>query len=195
MTFRTRHLVIDPVMPADLADIHSISVLDENWLEWIYRGTSVSPNDVGARLYQPNVLTQVVARSPKSGQIGAHLLAYEAHRLHAKVAIVAKPAWHRTGLPAEAFAFFMDYLFYNWPFRKLYVEMLSPQWQRQRSLQRFFEVEGWLSEHEFYAGRYVDLVIAACTRERFDLEATRLRHLWASTSFSPNLGIRETLQT
>ncbi|HQZ35489.1 MAG TPA: hypothetical protein PK020_13775 [Ilumatobacteraceae bacterium] len=178
-TLRSKNLVYDPVRPDDIEAIYELSVEGTNWTRWIFRGGNVSPSDVAARVFQPGVLTQMVARSHIDGTIGAHLIAYEAQRYHVKVGIVTSTAWQLTGLPVESMLFFMDFLFSNWPFRKLYIEMLGSEWERQHSLSRVFEVEGRLSEHDYFNGRFDDLVIGACSRDRFvrDTAALRARYL------------------
>ena len=172
---RSKNLTYDPVRPGDIDAIYELGVQGTNWTRWIFRGGNVSPSDVAARVFQPGVLTQMVARSQANPAIGAHLIAYEAQRNHAKVGIVASEAWQMTGKPVEAMWFFMDFVFGNWPFRKLYVEMMGSEWDRQHSLRRVFEVEGRLSEHEYFNGRFDDLIIGACTRQRFFRETADLR--------------------
>jgi len=172
---RSKNLTYEPVRPADIEAIYELSVEGTNWTRWIFRGGNVSPSDVAARVFQPGVLTQVVARSHSGGAIGAHLIAYEAQRYHVKVGIVTSGTWQLTGLPVEAMLFFMDFLFGNWPFRKLYIEMMGSEWERQHSLGRVFEVEGRLSQHDYYNGQFDDLVIGACSRDRFLRETTALR--------------------
>lgn len=171
---RSRNLLYFPVRPGDVDEVYELSVEGANWLRWIFRGGNVSPADVASRIFQPGVLTQMVARTEDNGAIGAHLIAYEAQRNHAKVGVVASQAWHMTGKPVEAMLFFLTFLFDNWPFRKLYVEMLGSEWERQHSLARFFEVEGRLIEHDYSNGRFDDLIIGACHRDSFIQESKAL---------------------
>ncbi len=69
------------------------------------------------------------------------------------------------GWPLEAGVLFCNYLFKNFNFRKLYVEVPGFNFgQLERGLGRFFEEEGRLSEHDYYDGRYWDLVIMTLDR-------------------------------
>jgi hypothetical protein len=72
----------------------------------------------------------------------------------------------------------MDFLFLNNPLRKIYIEMIESEWRLQNRLGEFFSVEGVLKEHEFVAGRFESLVIAACTRQNFYRAVSGIRSIW-----------------
>jgi hypothetical protein len=125
----------------------------------------------------PGVLTQMVVRT-QAGRCIGHLMGYEGGGHHMKIAVLGDEAVQRSGLLGEATCCFMDFLFINGPLRKIYIEMLKPEFDKQSSLERLFTVEGTLLGHEFYMGKYADLVIASCTRDHFYDYTSRIRSLW-----------------
>ena len=176
--FNTRHLSLSPLSNDDIPEAYALAMDGTNWIRWILRGSTNSISDYAARLFSPNILSQMVARTRSDGTLVAHVLAYEGTKSHVKVAIVSSASDRRLGMPGEAFGCFIDFLFMNFPIRKVYVEMLEPEWERQHHLGRLFGVEGALREHEYYGGRWVDLIIASSFREQFYSAIGNLRPLW-----------------
>lgn len=192
MTFlATRHLSIDPVRASDFPDIYSMATSGDNWTRWIMRGGSTNYTDFCARLSGPMIGSQALARTRSSGVPVAHLICYESGRHHAKFGMVVAPGFQRTGLGFEAAGCFIDFLFLNFGYRKLYVEMIDIEWQRTSRLQDVFKVEGVLTEHEFFAGKYRDLVIASCTMVEYHSFTKNLRPLWAGALVKAGLLVQE----
>ena len=84
-----------------------------------------------------------------------------------------------TGIGMEASFLFVNYLFTNWNFRKIYVEAPSFVLEYYKSaLGRVFVEEGRLREHEYFGGRYWDKLICAIWRHDWDeLQARGLRYV------------------
>lgn len=73
---------------------------------------------------------------------------------------------------------FIEYLFSEFPMRKIYAESTAPAFAGFSSgVGRLFEVEGRLRAHEWHDGEYQDSIIAALTREVWQRSATRDRLL------------------
>ena len=131
---RTRHLSMHPVTSNDLPELYDLAIDGANCVRWILRGSSASLSDFAARIFNPSVVSQMVARSGSDGRAIAHCIAYEGSRHHVKVGVVAAETGRPTGLAAEAMGCFMDFLFLNYPYQKIYIEMLE---QRSRIRRHF----------------------------------------------------------
>ena len=79
-----------------------------------------------------------------------------------------------SGIGVEAAVLFINYLFTNWSFRKVYAE--APEFTMNAlgsGLHRYFEREGTLREHRYYAGKYWDEHILAVYRNGWEATARR----------------------
>jgi acyl carrier protein len=85
---------------------------------------------------------------------------------YAYIGMIMDPAYVATGLGAEASVLFVNWIFTNFSYRKLYSEALDYTVESfQSSVGRFFHEEGVLRAHEYYQGRYWDLHILALYRD------------------------------
>ncbi len=154
-----------------LGFLHQLACDPEIGPRWKYRGTTPSPEQVWKDCHE-GVLCTFTITLAGDRPIGL-VSAYGASRAgYCYVATVLCPSFVGSGLGLLSTAMFLDYLFANFPLRKIYLEIgaynLS---QMVNLLNRFFDFEGKLAEHEYFSGRYHDLLIFSMTRERF--EATR----------------------
>lgn len=70
--------------------------------------------------------------------------------------------------PMEGLRLMIEFVFYAFPIRKLYAEVLEPNLEQfGRGFPRLLEEEGRLKEHAFVGGTYVDQVILSLTRSRW----------------------------
>lgn len=77
--------------------------------------------------------------------------------------------YHRKVWPMEGILMFVDYLFKNWNFRKIYAE--TPEFSASQFASgagSLFVEEGRLSQHQFHQGKYWDYITYALTRERWE---------------------------
>jgi RimJ/RimL family protein N-acetyltransferase len=64
---------------------------------------------------------------------------------------------------------FLEFVFSRWAFRKLYAEIPGYNWSQFASgAANFFEVEGTLTDHDFFDGQYWDLRIVSIRREQWE---------------------------
>ena len=110
-----------------------------------------------------------------------HVVAFNAnmrHR-HVHVAMVVRPDRVGRSWALEGAQLFIDYLFANWDFRKVYAEVVDFNLAQFGSMVDLavFDIEGRLTEHEYYGGRYWDVVVVALRRERWNelMDAGRAR--------------------
>jgi RimJ/RimL family protein N-acetyltransferase len=86
------------------------------------------------RRFHQGVFAQFVPILKRTGQPFGHLLAYQADPSNGHVCIggATEARLHRTGYPIEAFVILLKYLFVNWNFRKIYVDL--PEYNREQIL-------------------------------------------------------------
>jgi len=168
-------------MPTDYEFVSALEHADGYLQQYRQRAITAPPEHFAGSLWG-GVLVQFIAESLHSDSspypIGV-AVAYNAdHRNgHARFATLVRPELLGCGWPLEATELLVDYLFLNFPFRKLYADSLGPNLSQYLSAaSSLFAVEGRLVDHEFLGGEYVDLVTLALYRETWQVrrESTRV---------------------
>lgn len=96
---------------------------------------------------------------------------------------------HSTGAGIESCVLFIDWLFANYPFRKIYAESLDFNFEQfAKGDGRYFTVEGRLTNHELHNGRFCDNIIMAFERDHFRTNGSRLAARLRHTAFSTTMG-------
>jgi RimJ/RimL family protein N-acetyltransferase len=175
-----RRVYLRPVTDADYGFLFALSTDEATGFRWRFRGETPSPETFAHGIWH-NVIAQFIVCSIATDEPVGHVLAFNAnlrHR-HAQIAMVVRPDRAGRSWALEGAELFIDYVFANWEFRKLYAEVVDfnlPQFSSITDLP-MFEVEGRLREHEYYRGRYWDVLIIALRRERWQeyTEAGRAR--------------------
>jgi RimJ/RimL family protein N-acetyltransferase len=175
-----RHVRLRPITPADYDYLYELETNELLTWRWRHRATTPRPEHFVDMLWQ-SILAQFVIEHRETKQRLGRVLAYEANDRNGwcHFAIVADPSLNRSGWILEAMALFLNYLFRNWNFRKLYAE--SPEFAFDdiaSGAGSAFRIEGRLKDHEWFDGRYWDLLLLAMYREDFDqgLGARIVRH-------------------
>lgn len=165
-----------PVNQADYGYLYDLSLMPENSARWRYRGTSPSPEQFVSDLWN-GTLSQflIELREPRT-PVGL-TVAYNADLANGTLylGVLIDPAFHKKSWPLEGVLLFVDYLFRNWPLRKVYAE--APEFSAlafASGSQHLFVEEGRLREHQFFQGRYWDYVYFAVTRECWESRGRRL---------------------
>ncbi len=159
-----------PVNQADYAYLYDLSLMPENSARWRYRGTSPSPEQFVADLWSGTLAQFLIeAREPRAR--AGLTVAYNADLANGTVflGVLIEPALHKKSWPLEGVFLFVDYLFRNWPLRKVYAE--APEFSAlafASGNKNLFVEEGRLREHQFFQDRYWDYVYLAVTRERWE---------------------------
>lgn len=154
---------LTPIQESDLDFLHALAIHPETGYRWRYRGNPPSQQDFAADLFG-QVLVQYVARVSGNGKPAGQVVCYAADLTqgHASVGAIFTPDHAGTGQAAEITAVFVRYLFHTFRLHKLYLEVPGFNWPQVSSgAGRFFQVEGVLREHDFYAGRYWDKYVCA----------------------------------
>lgn len=160
----TRSLTLTLPQDADLGALYEISVSGANLQSWRFRTTSPSPEHF-VQSFWAGVLTQLVVRDLDSGATIGLVVAYDATPLHCKLGVIGAPDTRSTGVMVEATVAFVDYLFSNWPIRKIYFEMEESRLEAVPSIRLLAVEEGRFQEHLFANGEYCSLVILSLFRE------------------------------
>jgi hypothetical protein len=126
------------------------------------------------------VLAQFLVVDSSADQPIGIVCAYGAELAHgyAYLAVADFRSAERAPLFFDGIAMFIDYLFTTWPLRKLYFESLEFNAEQFASVfVKLFDIEGTLRDHEFFDGRYWDLVVGALYRESWESNGTRFRRM------------------
>jgi RimJ/RimL family protein N-acetyltransferase/acyl carrier protein len=154
---------LTPVAESDMDFLYRLATHPETGYRWRYRGNPPPPQDFAADLWT-QVLVQYVARATSTGEPAGHVVAYGADLSHghAYLGAIFTPDHAGTGLAAEITALFTRYLFHTFRLHKVYLEVPGFNWpQVESGAGRFFQLEGVLHDHDFYAGRYWDKYVCA----------------------------------
>jgi hypothetical protein len=158
-------------------------------IRWRYRGATPSPDDFARNLHY-GVYAHYVGVRVNTDQIVSYVSAYRADSRdgHCYIAAaVPEELRLRTGAGIVSLGLLIDSLFINAPFRKLYAEAAEFNLHQYASaIPKFFEIEGRLTEHEWFEGRFRDVYILSLTRDRW--MGLRSRYGFRPNSLTPDGG-------
>jgi RimJ/RimL family protein N-acetyltransferase len=169
-----RRVRLRAVLASDYEFLFQLAVDERTAPHWRYRGAPPRPEAFIGELWN-GVLTQfIVERKDRNERLGL-VTAYDAVARdgHCHIAALFRPdtrIW-----PLEGVFLFVNYLFAEFGFRKLYGEVIDYNLDTfASSVGRWLEHEGVLRGHELHAGQYWDVHIVALWRERFEQDRERL---------------------
>jgi RimJ/RimL family protein N-acetyltransferase len=169
-----RRVHLRAVQASDYEFLYQLAVDERTAPHWRYRGPPPRPEAFVTDLWN-GVLTQfIVERKDQSERLGL-VTAYDAAARdgHCHIAALFRPdtrIW-----PLEGMFLFINYLFAEYAFRKLYGEVIEYNLDQFASaIGRWLEPEGVLRGHELHGGRYWDVHVLALWRERFEQDRDRL---------------------
>jgi RimJ/RimL family protein N-acetyltransferase len=148
----------------------TVSAID-SIARWRFRGAVPDPGNFPEVLWF-GVHTQLVIESQQGEPMGL-VTSYGADLRcgFTKVACIFDPGHQRRGWPFEGVVLFLDHLFTHWPLRKIYFEAPAPVADEVGLTSIEGDIlrrEACLTEHDLFEGSYVDLLVFALTRRRFD---------------------------
>lgn len=166
------------VEPADYQFLYNLLVRPANAHRWRFRGVTPEPH-MFEQLLWSGVLAQFVVEELKTGRPLGLVAAFDAapDLSHVAIGVIFEEDVRGRQWPAESILLFLGYLFDHWPLRKLYAHV--PEYNMgplRGTLRRGMSVEGRLSDHVYFDGRYWDEFILALRREDF-FSRSRLRNL------------------
>jgi RimJ/RimL family protein N-acetyltransferase len=178
-----RRVRLRSIFPSDYDYLYALATSEDMGYRWRFRGMSPSPEAFPQGLWH-QVLAQFIIERVENGQRLGLVVAFDANERNGwcHIAMLLDPNVAGTGWVLEAGALFVNYLFTLWNFRKLYAEVLEFNYRSFSSGGggRFFHEEGRLKDHEFYAGRYWDLLLIALYRDDWEHRPRVFRKLLAS---------------
>jgi RimJ/RimL family protein N-acetyltransferase/acyl carrier protein len=170
-----RHVRLSVIDQRHLGYLYELSLRPEVGYRWRFRGLTPSPDEFRQSMWS-GVLAQFAIETSAGKPIGL-VQAFKADFRHgyAFLAILLEPSLRKRGWPLEAPILFLNYVFTNWSFRKLYAESLEFNLvQFSSAIGEMFEQEGCLRDHEFYDGRYWDMHVLSISRDTWDKVGPRL---------------------
>ncbi|NNN20699.1 MAG: hypothetical protein HKL80_01680 [Acidimicrobiales bacterium] len=165
-----RRVALRPIAPGDIPFLYGISTAVTSSFHWRLRGSTPSPENFTNQLWSDVLSQYIVFRKDTGEQLGL-VVCHNANFIDgvAYLAALASPRYIGSGAMAEGAALFLEGIFKNWNFRKIYLE--APEFnvlRIQSGLKSFFHEEGRLKAHHFYNGQYHDQLLLAIYREEFN---------------------------
>jgi hypothetical protein len=158
-----RRTALVPVTRDLVPFLYQLSTSTETGFRWRYRGTIPSSDSFEAGLTHGVLCHFVVASLETQNPIG-YVVCYnrEPSQGFAYIGMVFRENYIQSGIPMEAAGVFVSYVFWTYSLRKLYLEVPEFNFHQISSgAGRFFDVEGRLVGHDYYARRYWDQYILA----------------------------------
>jgi RimJ/RimL family protein N-acetyltransferase len=172
---RARHVGIRPVTMADYDFLFSLAASEETGFRWRFRGGPPRPERFPDDLWS-QAFVQFIVEHVKTGRPLGLATAYAANLRdrYCFISFILIPA-ATGGWALEGAALFVNYLFRHWGFRKLHGEVLEFNLSNFRSgIGRLFEEEGRFRDHEFFDGRYWDVVNITLWRDEWEKKSGHL---------------------
>jgi RimJ/RimL family protein N-acetyltransferase len=162
-----RHIALRPVVLADYDELYLAEQSEGLGPLWRLEGTTPRPDRFVDSLWVGVTAQFVVVQRGSARPIGIVTLYDADHR--DQFAYFMAADLRNEGRPtrvAQALVLFLAYVFYTWPFRKLYLKAMEYNLDQYRSMcGRLLVEEGRLREHHHLAGRYWDEVTFAIYRD------------------------------
>lgn len=171
-----KHVLLFAPTPSDYDWIYRLASSEDVTHRWRFGGLLPSPATFETVLWQGCDVQFGMRSIEHDRPIGlVQLMNYSARHGHGSLSVLIEPTLLRRGWPLEGVLLFINYVFRTLPLRKLYFESLEPIFESYRSaVGEFLVEEGRLRAHEFFNGRYHDLIVTALHREVWSEQIDRL---------------------
>jgi RimJ/RimL family protein N-acetyltransferase len=175
-SLRARHVYLRPLTAGDYPYLQRVETSTELAFRWRLRGATPSPEQWAQTLWHQVLAQYLVVAELHQKPIGL-VTVYRPNFQdgHAYLSAVRFERARASPLMILGVSLFVRYVFTSWNFRKLYMEL--PEFnlsQFESGLGRYFELEGRLRDHFYFAGRYWDQLTLAIYREVWEREGSRL---------------------
>lgn len=173
---RGRNVALRPVVPADYGLLQAAQSDPLLLQQWRFRGTTPSPEQWTSALWGGILAQFIVTSLPTNEPIGLVILyRHNFQDGHAYLGAMTLDAESKNPLMMLGLCVFVEYVFWTWPFRKLFFEL--PEYnlrQFESAMKVLLKQEGRLEEYTFFGGRYWDEYLLSITRDRWDRKGPRL---------------------
>jgi len=126
---------LTPVVPADYQYLHALATSGPTGRTWRLQGQAPSADEFVSFLWDESDMQFTVLSRFDGKPVGlVQAYATDLAARHAKISALFQDSVHRTGLPAEALAMFVEHVFATWPLRKIYFEIADDIRERYESI-------------------------------------------------------------
>ncbi len=169
-----RRVRLRAVVASDYDFLFVLAADERTGPHWRYRGLPPRPEEFVRDLWQGVLVQFLVERIDTNERVGL-VVAYEANLRDGYCHLGALFRAEMRVWPLEAMLLFVNFLFEEFGFIKLYSHVIDYNLDTFRSVVgRWMECEGVLRDHERHGGRRCDLHILALWRDRFERDRERL---------------------
>lgn len=190
-----RHVYLRPITPSDYRFLQEAELGPELAMRWRHRGATPSPEEWARGLWIGVLAQHLIVARDGDAPLGLALVHNPSFQDgYAYFAAVRLRPGDRSPAMMLGVGLFLQYVFANWNFRKLYLEVAEFNLASFASGLGLFQVEARLKEHLWFAGRYWDQLTLALYRNTWELDAKRLlgAELAVPSERGPNLKVRVT---
>jgi RimJ/RimL family protein N-acetyltransferase len=169
-SLRGPNVYLRPVTPDDYRSLHAAELSEELGPRWRFRGATPSPEQWSQATWDSTLAQFLVVDRGADRPIGIAAV----HQANFRDGFAyLSAARFEPSRPSPVMmlgiALFLDYVFYCWDFRKLYMEVPEYNYEQLSSIvDRFAQLEGRLQDHLYLGGRYWDQMILAIHREQWN---------------------------
>jgi RimJ/RimL family protein N-acetyltransferase len=164
-----KSVYLRPLTPEDYHSLMRVELSEQLGPRWRFRGSTPSPEQWTQATWSSTLAQFLAVGRPSDRPIGI-VAAHQANFQDGFAYMSAARFEPSRPSPAMMFAvaIFLDYVFSCWDFRKIYMEVPEYNYgQFESVIKRFAKLEGRLSNHSYFAGRYWDQMILAIHRDRW----------------------------
>lgn len=174
---RARHVYLKPITPSDYPFLQMLELVGDLAPRWRHRGMTPSPDAWASGLWADVLAQFMVVGIQNNKPIGRVVLYHPSFQdRYAYFAAMRFNLQERSPLMILGISLFLRYVFTNWDFEKLYMEVPEYNYEQFASgLGRFFEIEGRLRGHLRTGARSWDQLILALYREKAIENGARMR--------------------
>lgn len=163
------------VSPVDADELWRWHTSGTHLTRYRARGRSLGAAEL-ERLLFGDALAQCIVRDAQGPAGLVSAIGADLRNRHAHLTVVAAPERSGSGVVLRGLLAFCDWLFAQFDLRKLYAEVLEPNYAAFASGEgRWFELEGVLRGHEYVDGQWVDCRILAIERGRLQASVSAIR--------------------
>lgn len=171
MTSANSTIALRDISPSDYEPLRSAEIVASDGGRWRFAGTTPSPEAYPQTLWA-DVLAQKLVVLGSDYRVIGMVSAYGYQAADGVVSLAAVnfeyPAFRLAFM--RGVARFVDWLFNSQPIRRIRME--TPDWNQHQLIglvnRGFGTIEGRLIEERYLNGRYVDIILLAITRERWN---------------------------
>lgn len=177
---RTRlgdRVALRPLRPSDYPLFYEAELTPPDDVLYRHRGATPAYEAYPETLWN-NVVAQFVIADRADGSPLGLTAAYEPNFRdgHARIAVHILLPYRTLGWPLEGLRLFINHLFYAFPFRKLYADVLEPNLEQfGTGFPGLLQEEARFRQHSYLDGGYVDLIVLALYRDTW-VSDPRLTH-------------------